>query len=83
MSIDKVKMPMQALLDASLDMIRLRGDVTNAVVIIFNHRTGEAKLGGLEGGPNEAIRMMEAGVNSLKKAGRGGGRTQSGIIIPQ
>lgn len=71
-----VKLPMQYALNASLDMLRLRGDLTDAVVILINQRTGECKVGSLRGEVNHTTDIVSRTLSALQKQRAG----KSGLI---
>jgi hypothetical protein len=78
----EIKMPTQHLLNASLDMLRLRGDITDAVVVLVNERTQDCKIGSMRGDMNHTIAVLERTLNALKKRRMKGNLTNGGIIVP-
>ena len=74
MTTPTIKLPMQAALNASLDMIRQRADCTDAVVIIINQRTGETKVGSIRGEINhmtDLVGRVASALNKQRNLGRG------------
>lgn len=63
----QIKLPLGAALNASLDMLRLRGDVTDAVVILINQRTGECKVGSLRGEANHTQDILARALQAMQK----------------
>ena len=78
----EIKMPMQHLLSASLDMLRLRGDLTDALVLCVNQRTGEAKIGSLRGDAQHCYEMLARAMQSIQKQRNGNALAKNGLILP-
>ncbi len=59
---------MQAAIDDTLKMIRLRADCDDAVMILINHRTGECKVSTMRGDVNHSIMILEKTLQAIKKS---------------
>ncbi len=65
--VQQIKLPMQMVVNASLDLIRTKGDVTDAVVILLNQRTGEAKIATMRGDANAAETILQKVLHAIQK----------------
>jgi hypothetical protein len=73
-----VKMPMQHLMNTTLDYVRKHGTCTQAVVILIDDPVSDAKIGALHGDLGSTIRAVEKVLAALHKARA----RKSGIIVP-
>lgn len=74
-----IKLPMEALMKKSLDDLKQTGDLTDAVVILLNQRTGDAQVGSMRGDERLIAEICENVIRGInrKRAGK------AGLIIPQ
>lgn len=67
----EIKLPMQAAIDQTIDLLRRKADCTDAVVILANHHTGECKISTISGDVNHIIQILQRTLTALHKAGHG------------
>lgn len=63
---------MQAALDDCVKMLRLRADCTDAIIILVNDATGEAKVGGMNNSKETTYRILQRIMHAIERQRRAG-----------